>query len=481
VFIAIVASTVGVVVAAALSPVFPIGLAGIAEPHPGFSIDVTALAIAVGVSTLVILTASAWPNWRAAKASSWTTRSTEAGVGRSRAAALARGWGAPAPMVVGIGFALERGRGRFTRPIRSTIAASVIGIAALGAAVVFSSSLSNLVATPELYGVKWDALISSTSGEGASLDAATPVLASDPDIESVSQGYTGVPLTSGDHELGGEAIDIVRGSSLQPTLLTGRLPVADDEVALGTLDLKQLHVHLGDTVPLVIAGVGESRPYHVVGTAVFPNLGDHVNLGRGVDLTIGALRAVVGSQSPPVDTILVRFRPGTDRQAALARLDQAVGQGSPDLNAVAPPQPVDLVNFGRVQYLPLLVGGLLAVLAGGTLVHLLVTSIRARRSDLAILTVLGFVPRQLRRTIAWQANTIAAVALVLGLPVGLIIGRWLWIAFSDQLGVETITQTPWAAGLALVVAVLVTVQIIAAIPARTAAHTDTNHTLRPPN
>ena len=32
--IAIVASTVGVVVAAALSPVFPIGLAAIAEPDP---------------------------------------------------------------------------------------------------------------------------------------------------------------------------------------------------------------------------------------------------------------------------------------------------------------------------------------------------------------------------------------------------------------------------------------------------------------
>ena len=148
VLIAIVASTVGVVVAAALSPVFPIGLAAIAEPHPGFSIDVTTLAIAVGLSALVIVAAAAWPNWRAAVRSSWAIRPTEAGIGRSRAAALARTSGAPATMVAGIGFALERGRGRFAGPIRSTIAASVIGIAALAAAVVFSSSLSNLVATP---------------------------------------------------------------------------------------------------------------------------------------------------------------------------------------------------------------------------------------------------------------------------------------------------------------------------------------------
>ena len=156
-----------------------------------------------------------------------------------------------------------------------------------------------------------------------------------------------------------------------------------------------------------------------------------------------------------------------------------MGQRSPDLNAAAPQQPVDLVNFGRVQYLPLLVGGLLAVLAIGTLVHLLVTSIRSRRSDLAILKVLGFVPRQLRRTIAWQANTIAALALVLGLPLGLIIGRWLWIAFTDQLGVETITATPWIAGVVLVLAVLIAVQLIAALPARSAARTNTSQAFRP--
>ena len=344
---------------------------------------------------------------------------------------------------------------------------------------MFSSSLSNLVATPRLYGVQWDAIISSTNGEGASLAAAKPTLASDPDIDSVSQGYTGVPLTSGRHALAGEAIDDLSGSSLQPTLLTGRLPVADDEVALGTLDLKQLHVHLGDTVPLVIAGIGGSRPYHVVGTAVFPNLNDLINLGRGVDLTTAALRAVAGPQTPPPDTILVRFRPGRDHHKALTRLDRAVAQRSPDLNAAAPQRPVDLVNFGRVQYLPLLLGGLLAALAIGTLIHLLVTSIRSRRSDLAILKVLGFVPRQLRRTIAWQANTIAALALVLGLPLGLVIGRWLWIAFSDQLGVETITATPWIAGVVLVLTVPIAVQLIAALPARSAARTNTSQAFRP--
>ena len=364
--------------------------------------------------------------------------------------------------------------------MRSTIAASVIGIAALAGAVVFSSSLANLVATPRLYGVRWDAIITSTNGEGSSLEAARPVLSSDRDIDSVTQAYTGVPLMSGRLSLGGVALDHERGSSLQPTVLTGRLPIAADETALGTLDLKALHTHVGATVDLVVAGVGGPRPYHVVGTAVFPDLNDLINLGHGVSLTTGALRAVVGGQIPPPDTILVRFRPGTDREAAVSRLDRALGRRSPDLNAAEAQLPVDLVNFGRVQDLPLLVGGLLAALAIGTLIHLLATSIRSRRSDLAVLKVLGFVPRQLRRTIGWQASTVAASALILGLPIGVIIGRWLWTAFTEELGVETITRTPWLAGAALTVAVLIVVQLVAVVPARAAAHTDAGQALCPP-
>ena len=478
--IAAVASGAGVALAMALSPVFPIGLAAIAEPHPGFSIDVAALVVTVGLSALIVVVAAAWPNWRAAARASWVIGRNEPGASRSRVVALARSSGAPVTLVAGVGFALERRHGRLAGPIRSTVAASVIGISAPAAAVVFSSSLSNLVATPRLYGVQWDAIVSSTNGEGSSLTSARSALASDRDIEAVSEGYTGVPLTSGRRALSGEALDTIRGSSLQPTGLTGRMPVADNEVALGTLDLQSLHVKVGDTIPIVIAGIGRPRQYRVVGTAVFPDFDDLLGLGHGVVLTTAALRAVVGSEIPPADSILVRFRRGTDQRAAVARLDRAVGQRSPDLNASAPQQPVDLVNFGRVRYLPLLVGGLLAVLAIGTLVHLLVTSMRARRSDLAILKVLGFVPRQLRRTITWQTNTIAALALVLGLPVGVIVGRWLWIAFSDQLGVQTVISTPWAAGAALIFAVLATVQFIAVIPARNAARTDPSRILRPP-
>ena len=74
--------------------------------------------------------------------------------------------------------------------------------------------------------------------------------------------------------------------------------------------------------------------------------------------------------------------------------------------------------------------------------HLLVTSIRRRRRDLAVLKVVGFVPGQLRRTILWQANTITVVALLLGVPVGTVIGRGVWLLFAHQIGVFAAPTVP---------------------------------------
>ena len=117
VLIAVVASTVGVVVAAALSPVFPIGLAahrrtapGLLDrrDHPGHHRGPLGAGHR-GRRGLAELARRGRPR-------RGPSEPTEAGMGRSRAAALARTSGAPATMVAGIGFALERGRGRFAGP-----------------------------------------------------------------------------------------------------------------------------------------------------------------------------------------------------------------------------------------------------------------------------------------------------------------------------------------------------------------------------
>src|SRR5204862_5915992 len=96
-----------VVVAIAMSPLFPVGLARTAEPAPGFAIDWLALGLgAVGVFVLVVA-AAALPNWRASRTPSKLTAEPRAS---SSAELLARN-GFPPTAVTGVRLALERGRG----------------------------------------------------------------------------------------------------------------------------------------------------------------------------------------------------------------------------------------------------------------------------------------------------------------------------------------------------------------------------------
>jgi ABC-type lipoprotein release transport system permease subunit len=100
------------------------------------------------------------------------------------------------------------------------------------------------------------------------------------------------------------------------------------------------------------------------------------------------------------------------------------------------PRPhADVRNLQHVANLPALLGALVMLVALGTVAHALVTSVRRRRRDLAVLKTLGLVRRQVAATIAWQATTFAVVALSLGLPLGIAVGRWAWQLTAAALGV----------------------------------------------
>ena len=191
-------------------------------------------------------------------------------------------------------------------------------------------------------------------------------------------------------------------------------------------------------------------------------------LMRGLDQT--------RNLGPPLDTLLVRFRPGAGGPAALyafaaraARLGAFVVQG--------PATPTDVVNFGRVQSLPLLLGMALSLLALVTIVHLLLTSVRRRRRDFAVLRSIGLTRRQVRAAISWQAGTLTVVALGLGIPLGIVCGRVAWRLFAGQLGIEPVVVLPVI--LVLVVpAALVLAVAVAAVPGESAARTRPAEILR---
>ena len=118
-----------------------------------------------------------------------------------------------------------------------------------------------------------------------------------------------------------------------------------------------------------------------------------------------------------------------------------------------------------------MLAGLLALLAASTLAHLLVTSVRRRRRDLAVLKTLGFVRRQVSAAVAWQATTVALVALAAGLPLGVALGRWTWTLLIDRIGLGAEPVTPWPALLAAALATVLAANLVAAWPGRMAART----------
>jgi predicted lysophospholipase L1 biosynthesis ABC-type transport system permease subunit len=73
--------------------------------------------------------------------------------------------------------------------------------------------------------------------------------------------------------------------------------------------------------------------------------------------------------------------------------------------------------------------------------------------------------------VAWQATTVALVALAVGLPLGVALGRWSWSLLIDRIGLAPEPVTPWPALLAAATATVLVANLVAAWPGRMAAQT----------
>ena len=129
-----------------------------------------------------------------------------------------------------------------------------------------------------------------------------------------------------------------------------------------------------------------------------------------------------------------------------------------------PLAPTSLVNFGEAVNFPLIFGAMLAVFGAATLAHLLVVSV-SRRREVGLLKVLGFVNRQVVSTVSWQATTLALVGVVIGVPLGLVVGRTVWDTFANNLGVVPVAVVPLLLTAAITAGVLVGANVIAIAPA----------------
>jgi ABC-type antimicrobial peptide transport system permease subunit len=370
-------------------------------------------------------------------------------------------------VVTGVRMALEPGRGRTAVPVRTTIVGVTISVAAVAAALTFAASSNHLLATPRLYGWDWDLAVTNY-GAGPDMGTHAPaVLRQDPDIEGFSAGGFGIPLDVNGRRTGALALDSLRGD-VRPPVTRGRAPARSGEVLLGAKTMRSLDVDIGDTVRVRAFGARSAR-MRVVGRGVLPAASPTARLGRGVVLPYGDVRRLAGRV--PASEAVMRLRSGTDRRALLARLGRRLGDPLHKVYVLPVQKPVDIVDFGRVRATPLILAALLAALGTATLAHMLVSAVRRRRRDLAVLKTLGFVRRQVRAAVLTQAITYALIAVVIGLPLGVAAGRWVWNLFADRQGIVPEVVLPLPALVLLIPAAALAAIAIAVMPARWAAAT----------
>ena len=425
---------VAAVTAVLLSPLSPIGVARTAEPNPGLAIDPPVVVLgAVGIVVIVVLV-GALPSWRAVRAGAVVPGARWATGGPSRiAAGISRLGGSPSA-VTGVRMALEPGRGRTAVPVRTTVLGTGLGMIALAAALVFSASLQHLTTTPRLSGWNWDALVGSEVNkptgdeqEPSADEKLSALLDRDPRVEGYAVGVLPDLDIGGTPHILSIALETRKGS-VTPALAEGRLPAAPDEVALGSQTMSSAGVGIGDTVPVGLNGT--TTPLRVVGRIAMPNV--FFSVARPGDGAAVSLDWVYRAdpRSARDAGFFIKFAPGADGEAVIRDLERAV----PALFQF-PRAQTQVSYLNEVQTLPLVLAGVMAFMAVATLAHTLVTSIRRRRRDLAILKTIGFSRRQVSATVAWQGSTLAAVAILVGLPLGIVAGRWGWNLLADRLGV----------------------------------------------
>ena len=216
----------------------------------------------------------------------------------------------------------------------------------------------------------------------------------------------------------------------------------------------------------------------MVGTVVLPAIGsysgaDKTTLGEGVL----APQEVLTTWGPTFDPYGVVVE--ADGRSAVDEVVAGLDLPEPTyLTTQSPSVPSDVQSLERVRSTPVWLSTLLAALITLTVVHALVAAVRSRRQEIAVLRAIGFTRRQVASAVLVQAGLIAGVGLVIGVPLGLVVGRIAWTALAERLGAVVELVTPSLALGLLAAAVVILALLVGLVPGLQAARAHPADTLR---
>jgi hypothetical protein len=496
----IVGSGLALLVAFALSPLAPIGPVRAVYPNIGFAFDIYALGYGFLALLLLLSAITFLLIRRRSRRVVALTRRVAPPLG-SRVGRLASDVGLPVTAVVGIRFALEPPGDRDAAPVRSALVGAMLAVMTVVATLTFGSSLSTLVSHPSLYGWNWNYAITS-NGNGIPPQAAR-LLGSDPYVAS----YSGDNFANA--QINGITVPIILttyGAKVTAPILAGHEVTGSHQIVLGAETMHELHKHLGQTVT-VTYGTKKDAPVYVpptrmriVGTATLPAIGgtltQHTSMGIGAMVPLSveppAFQKFLHSPNETLDGYsieFVRFRTGAPPSLAVASLrkiarigqremDQTPQGGGANVGVQSVLFPAEIENYRTIGIIPDLLALALALGAIVALGLTLIASVHRRRRDLALLRTLGFTGRQLLSAVAWQASVAGAIGAVFGIPLGILVGRWLWTLFANSIFAVPRPTVPFIPLVIVALSALVLANLVAALPGRSAARTSAAQVMR---
>ena len=447
------------------SSLTPLGIARIVETQRGLRFDPVVLGlgpvvmilglVGIGIPSLVALT----------RRRVQTDRPPT-----GRAGALARRLGGGPVTTTGLRMAFERQRGSSALALRTGFGVTLAAVVLLVAAMVFAGSIDHLQGSKHLIGWNWDAFLFA-EGEDVTDTRLQEVVAETPGVLSATSGtiFTPVLIRFGADEVFTQTISFVAGP-IGPTMISGRVPSGPSEVVLGRETMARLGYREGDRIPFA-ATAGESEvlaegvsrgELTIVGTAVLPVGGGANRIGTGAAVDFEFVRSVVPDAK--AGGVFVRLEAGVSVDDVTSSAADALGVGTVDSITVETfGLDRSLRDVEQLKTLPVAFAAMLALLAVGVVSQVVVGSAHARRGEFGVLRALGLRPRQIRGAVVVQALALSGSALLVGLPLGIVLGRAAWHAFALSLGTrpEASLSRGWLA--VLVVGLLVLASLLGLI------------------
>ncbi len=440
------------------------------------------VAIVLGVSLAIAATALV-PSWHGGGVSTvqaLTSGSPRPLSGACRASRLATFLRLPAVVVVGV-------KDVFNRPVRSvlTITALVVAVILATFAMGMEATLRGIIEDPRLSGgdpyevtvVRHLGADEMSPAEVRELLDGRPEVHSHfggrglvGDLENSSGGPTGLnKILIG---APGEGY-----ANLAPYIPEGRLFIQPGEAIITRRLAEERGLGIGDSFAFVIDGQlsgdmemdGEELNLRVVGIYVDDATEARISLDTlsqqlGLDVDPTHYRIKVARGADPEALRVALLREAGDR--LYVTVSDAHKGNENTAGYVRPP-------------LYALTAALLAIGAGSVLITLLF-AVRERYREFGILKALGFTPRQIMASVATGPSLLAAMALVVGTPLGIVITRLSLNYIGSETGVGApFGSMPGPLGIVLLIPLILLIALLGSVlPARRAAAITVNEALK---